>query len=646
MSSYAVLAEQQKKMQEAQEFANEGGVVSGPPGGQEPDAAPPRGADADSSFGFNIPTMSADNFLNYFLLDKPMSELEQTRIQAPDYFSPVARPAQLPSVDDILNTAPSAISPTQGLAPMPVGIPPQPVADQQPTQDIPEFLERPEPNEDVLNKQSIDPVVTSELEDGRAATDDFGDIQRAYEDLQLADANLAKGQSAIDAEKAAIIENQIEQRRQVEELRKTALKNAEMEMNIIVDDIKSFKVNPSRLFPNTMSRLGAAIAVAIGGFAEAYSGGRVRNTALDILNTAIAQDIEAQKSTLGAKQSALQAEQNAYGRLLNKYKREDLATDALEIQELEMVKGRVGDILKKAGIQRDGDHPLSMLLLKLDKQTAEKKIEWIKVKSDMDARKGQQMLSFYKMQMEARQAAAQQRAEELKLMNEQANLKIPEKMIEDISKIAESESVWKQYRALAANLKKANADHKARTGQDLYPAKFSLEDIFKEGLNVVLPDWMNPGIKGQVNMLKRLLGVDFMSAKEGGRMTDRDRTFYLQLFPGFATTLFSSETADFRIKTLMAIRHRGFLAKFQGQPLNVKKAILDRYPMMREIVEGAQEPSVQAALSHYDAVKSMDEKFGATYSGKPADISQMPRLDAAVELDPETGVFKKKSPGI
>ena len=62
-----------------------------------------------------------------------------------------------------------------------------------------------------------------------------------------------------------------------------------------IDKLQNFEINPNRAFPNLFSKLAAVISVALGGYAEGLSGGKIKNRALEIVNKAIDTDINAQK---------------------------------------------------------------------------------------------------------------------------------------------------------------------------------------------------------------------------------------------------------------------------------------------------------------------------------------------------------------
>ncbi len=57
----------------------------------------------------------------------------------------------------------------------------------------------------------------------------------------------------------------------------------------------NFEIDPKRAYPNAFSKLMAVISVGMGAYAEGLSGGKLKNTALQIMNDAIERDLQAQK---------------------------------------------------------------------------------------------------------------------------------------------------------------------------------------------------------------------------------------------------------------------------------------------------------------------------------------------------------------
>lgn len=497
----------------------------------------------------------------------------------------------------------------------------------------------PPPSQEMGADEVISPVVTPEEEEGKVPVTDLSSFEDAVGEYELAASDYA---AAVDVQEQAQLEirqKQFDRRLEAEEIRRQSLSEADHELKDLISEVRNFRVNPNRLFPNTMSRLGAAISVALGGFAEAYSGGRVRNTALDIINNAVQQDIEAQKSALQASTQAMRGAENAYSKLLQKFEREDLATKALEIQELQLVSGKVQDMLVKAGIT-DKENPLSVFALKIDMQMKEKRIGFVRDRAAMKAQQAQSALGFAGL-MQTRQANAAKEADDARReIEEKLNIEIPKHVQDGITGYLEGADMWQAYLELASGIEKnANA-----------PSGFSLAKLLDKGAQFVMPNWLNAGERAQVNYLREHLSVDFMKAKEGSRMTDKDREFYRRLFPSYKSTIFGPEAAHHMITTMMAIKHRGVVAMLDNQSPNVRAAIFHRQPALKEFYIKQKHPAVKMAMNYWDQVQDAnrldDER--AWYESDtempppPSDIQAMSRED--LHYDEKRELWVKKKP--
>lgn len=112
------------------------------------------------------------------------------------------------------------------------------------------------------------------------------------------------------------------------------------DMEDLKTEIAATKIDPQNYWAKG-SGFGQALsllAVALGGFAEGYSGGRLKNTALDQLNRNIDQDIEAQKANLATKRGALAESQNIYGLARQKFGDDQSAMDYTRARQNEALK--------------------------------------------------------------------------------------------------------------------------------------------------------------------------------------------------------------------------------------------------------------------------------------------------------------------
>ena len=497
----------------------------------------------------------------------------------------------------------------------------------------------PQPTQEMGADEVVAPVVTPEEEQGKVPHTDLSSLENAYGELQQASDQYA---AAVDVQAQAefeIRQTQHNRRLQEEELRRQSLAEADHELKDLRSEVRNFRINPNRLFPNTMSRLGAAISVAIGGFAEAYSGGRVRNTALDIINNAVQLDIEAQKSRMHAGKEAIRGAENAYGKLLQKFEREDLATKALEIQELELVSGKMKDLLVKAGIT-DKENPLSMFALKIQMQLKEKAMGFVKDRAQMKHQQGMQAQGLAQIMMTNEAAARKEAADQTAAIEEELNIEIPQDVQKKTAVYKESEPVWNLYLNLMTGIDKNKNK----------PRGFSLARLLDKGVQFVMPGWLNAGERSQVNYLREHLSVEFMRSKESGVMTDKDREFYRALFPSYKSAIFGPESAHFAITTMMAVKNRGLIASIDNQPPKVKRAIFRRNPSLRELYVSAKQPAVQEMLGYWERVQTANRQDAAAgMFGAKTEMPEPPRNMGALtsetlEYDNKRGIFVKKKP--
>ena len=83
-------------------------------------------------------------------------------------------------------------------------------------------------------------------------------------------------------------------------------------LGTITNKLASFEINPQRAFPNVFSKIAAVISVAMGAYAQGLSGGKLPNTALQIINTAIDRDIDAQKMEYQKLKGLVDEKRNVY----------------------------------------------------------------------------------------------------------------------------------------------------------------------------------------------------------------------------------------------------------------------------------------------------------------------------------------------
>lgn len=125
----------------------------------------------------------------------------------------------------------------------------------------------------------------------------------------------------------------------------TSQANRVAQMDSMKADISATKIDPSQYFSkgNAFGNVLSLLAVALGGYAEGFSGGRLKNNALAMLQNSIDNDIAAQKANLDNKKTALGAAQSIYG-----LARQQFGDDQ---QAAEFTRARQNDILKTQALR-------------------------------------------------------------------------------------------------------------------------------------------------------------------------------------------------------------------------------------------------------------------------------------------------------
>lgn len=114
------------------------------------------------------------------------------------------------------------------------------------------------------------------------------------------------------------------------------------DMEDLRGEIAATKIDPSQYFAkgNGFGNVLSLLSVALGGFAEGYSGGRLKNNALAMLQNSIAQDIEAQKANLANKRGALSESQSLYGLARQKFGDDQTAMEYTRARQNELLKNQ------------------------------------------------------------------------------------------------------------------------------------------------------------------------------------------------------------------------------------------------------------------------------------------------------------------
>jgi hypothetical protein len=100
-------------------------------------------------------------------------------------------------------------------------------------------------------------------------------------------------------------------------------------------------IDPNRFWANqsTGAKIGAVIGAMLGGFGAAASGGR--NTAVEIINSAVERDIKAQEMAFQAARDATSAKQTAFSLAMQKYGNVDAARASARVAALDAVQAQL-----------------------------------------------------------------------------------------------------------------------------------------------------------------------------------------------------------------------------------------------------------------------------------------------------------------
>lgn len=122
-------------------------------------------------------------------------------------------------------------------------------------------------------------------------------------------------------------------------------------LGTITNKLASFEINPQRAFPNAFSKVAAVISVAMGAYAQGLSGGKLPNTALQIINTAIDRDIDAQKMEYQKLKGLVDEKRNVYAMAMRELGDETQATALLRTAAHQAFGTRFKTLSQQMGIE-------------------------------------------------------------------------------------------------------------------------------------------------------------------------------------------------------------------------------------------------------------------------------------------------------
>lgn len=240
-----------------------------------------------------------------------------------------------------------------------------------------------------------DVAFVEDVQKGRAQTEaTVGGIAVQQE---LAQAELAQREADVEKQRQKFAYEEFEAAKARAKEQQDALRFAETEMDTLNQEVRETKIDPNAYWTNqnAFGKALSAISVALGAFAQGYSGGRVPNTALQLMNAAIEREIDAQKANLANKRASLADKRSVYAMARQRF------GDAEQAENY--TRARLQEALGATVSQYRGEARTEQLRLGGEKLTAEisqKVREYDNVTRD----------AYVKREMERREAERRQRA--------------------------------------------------------------------------------------------------------------------------------------------------------------------------------------------------------------------------------------------
>ena len=180
------------------------------------------------------------------------------------------------------------------------------------------------------------------------------------------------------------------------------------------EDYNNSKIDPNRAFSSTGSKVAAAIAIALGSFAQGMSRGQMPNSALQIIEGAIKRDVDAQKTEMQKNRDVLLNRNNIYARMMARFNNEEVAYKATMALGFKHAGMKMKGLLRK----HKGENAQLTINASLAKMDSKQK------EFHLGNRKLLAEITVKEAQFQARSGAAQtKRSESIKLaMNVMAQL--------------------------------------------------------------------------------------------------------------------------------------------------------------------------------------------------------------------------------
>lgn len=160
--------------------------------------------------------------------------------------------------------------------------------------------------------QNPDVAFVEDVQKGRAQTE--ATVGGVAVQQELAQAELAQREADVDKQRQQFAYEEFEAAKARAREQQQSLATAESEMNALNQEVRETKIDPNAYWTNqnAFGKALSAISVALGAFAQGMSGGRVPNTALQLMNAAVERELEAQKANLANKRASLADKRSIY----------------------------------------------------------------------------------------------------------------------------------------------------------------------------------------------------------------------------------------------------------------------------------------------------------------------------------------------
>lgn len=135
------------------------------------------------------------------------------------------------------------------------------------------------------------------------------------------------------------------------ETAKGKMRDAEKAVGDATDKLSKWEINPTRAFPTVFSKLAAVISVAMGGYAQGLSGGKLPNTALQIITDAINRDIDAQKAEFQKLKGMVDVKRNMFGMAMKQLGDTRQAEEVARMAAYRTVGLNLDSMMKQYGLE-------------------------------------------------------------------------------------------------------------------------------------------------------------------------------------------------------------------------------------------------------------------------------------------------------